>query len=296
MIMDDFQGRQMVIGRYFTELIKPIQPWMMQMLAAYKEQGDYPLFPTFIEGYYQNSRDKEIALVSTLCMNWERNIYQQVTDMRHIMGDSPWEWFSQRLFTTISTGKNQNKTLDCCMIKYWQIARLFDMLYTLWKQKGRPPGLKKCFYPRRTAKAVSAFESFAEVTSKAIHYSRCTRYKANVIELVMRTSDGIGVGLWGECKAGDKCPRSGKVRKFLKMWVNDYSVGYWDFDTTIRWFGFKRDADFFYFWMAWTRLSRISPKECSRFSTVFWNRYDERKLFSERRWRDFLPTINFKNE
>ena len=89
--LDDFQGRQMVIGRYFTELIKPIQPWMMQMLAAYKEQGDYPQFPTFIEGYYQDSRDKEIALISTFCMNWERNIYQQVTDMRHIMGDSPWE-------------------------------------------------------------------------------------------------------------------------------------------------------------------------------------------------------------
>ena len=291
--MNDFQGRQLIAGRFFVELIKPIRPWFLELVSTYKERGEFIVLPTFIEGYYDDRRDKEIALFSTLCMSWAKDAYPQVQDMRRLMGDSPWEWFTQRLFTTISVGREQDNKLEGCNTRYWQIARLFDKLWSLWRKKGRPESLSKCFRARSSENGTSQMETFAVEACKACECNRYSSYKENVIEMVLRASDGLGISLWNNSKADVRCPRNADIRRFLKIWVGDYSQGYWDFDATIRWFGFERDTDFFYLWMAWQRLSRLRPKECSRFATVFYGRYKEGRKAAPSYWNNYLPTIIF---
>ena len=278
-------NQPIIVGRFFEKFYSYVKPWFLELVRTYKERADFPVFPTAIADFYTDRRDKEIALMSTLCMNWEMDGYTQIDSMRRLIGEHPWEWFESREFVYISTGSQQDKKLWGCGVKYWQIARLFDRLYDLYKKNG---SLEGCFPATKDSK----FEGFAEKTLTEIERPKQWQYKASVIEIVLRTSDGIGLGLWKNYKAGVKCPRRKEIKDFLKMWIADFCKE-WDFDETIRWFGFDADVDFFYFWLAWTALARRKPRECSKLTTVFYSRYNDRYIIPWRFWRHYLPEIDF---
>lgn len=284
--------RQLVASSFFKAFVKPVSPWLRELVARYKEMGEFAEFPTYIADFYTGRRDREIALLSTLCMDWGGDVYSQVYAMRTILGGSPWEWFYNRLFVSLSVGSEQDNVLDGGGAEYWKIARLFDCIHDVCV-KSRTFELEQCFSKGKGRMQESTFERFAEQVCKRIEYQDGWMFKANVIELVLRSSDGIGLGLWKSCKGGEKCPRNGELVDFLRIWINDFS-SVWDFDDSVDCFGFEKRSDFFYFWMAWTRLSRLRPKECSRFSTVFWKRYDERNRMPPSGWKRYLPTIDFE--
>lgn len=283
--------KRIIIAKFFKDFVKPVIPFFRELTYKYKEYGEYPVFPTFIAEYYTDKRDKEVALFSTLCMDWRNgDVYEQVQSMRELMGDSPHEWFQRRLFVTISVGRVQNDKLGNGGAKYWQIARLFDRLYHLCKEKNTFE-LGRVFHSRGKAKR-SRMELFAEDVCTAIEFDKRWEFKINVIELVFRATDGLGMGIWKGCKTGEKCPRNIEIHNFVKIWLNEYTKK-WDFEDTIRMFGLDNDADFFYLYLAWAKLSRKRPKECSRFATVFYDRFDRREALPVYRWRKFFPTIEF---
>ena len=280
--------RQLLIGRFFSRFYEPVRPWFRELVSTYKERGDFTVFPTYIADYYENPHDKEIALLSCLLINWDADVHRQVQSVREMLGKSPWEWFTNRLFVTMSTGGEQDKGLSGTRFRYWQVARFFDTIYQRWRKAFFPDGLEKCF-PITSGR--SSLEKFADDIFDGTYRREGFVFKATVIEYVLRASGGVGQSVWKSRRSGDRCPQGEILYRFLQIWINDFRKDCWDFNKTIRWFCFDKDEDFFYFWMAWTRLSRLRPRECSRFSSVFWKRYNERNVAPPSYWRMYLPTI-----
>ena len=282
-LLSDRRQMPIIVGRFFKGFVEPVRPWFKELVSKYKESRLFPLFPTVIADFYEDGHDKEIAVLSTLCMDWNKNVNAQIQAMRELMGEHPYEWFTKRLFVNISLGTVQDDFICVGCARNWKIARFFSLLYKLYAVN---ESLKKAFSKK------SSFESFAKNALEKIEYPKDWEYKTGVVELVLRASDGIGIGLWKNGRSTVKCPRKKKIKDFLKMWVSDYKSS-WGFDEVIRWFGFEKDEDFFYFWLAWKHLSRIKPKSCSALATVFWSRYDGRYFFPAGKWKMYFPEIEF---
>ena len=284
--------RQVAVDGFMMEFTKYVRPWFTELVSTYKEYGEFDVYPTVIADYYPDRRDKVVALMSTLCMDWKKeSILQQVHSMIAIMGSHPYEWFKSREFVMMSIGRDQDNTLDGGGAAYWKMARLFDRLYEMCKRK-RTFSLGMVFPPRKTTDGKSRLERFASSFLEEVEYDTGWEFKTNVIELVLRTSDGLGRGLWKNSKSGEKCPRRSEIYAFMKVWVSDYSRT-WDFKQCVGWFGLEHEHDFFYLWMAWKRLVQLRPKECSKFSNVFVNRYNDRLMVVKWKWMDYLPKIDF---
>ena len=277
--------RQMpiIVGRFFESFVEPVRPWMVELVSKYKASGFFPLFPTVIADYYEDKQDKEIAVLSTFCMDWDRDVNAQIQAMRQLMGEHPWEWFTKRLFVNISLARFQDEYICTGCAQNWKLARFFDRLHKRYKVE---KSISKCFSKN------GSLEAFAEAVSKETEYTNGWKYKINVIEIVLRTSDGIGRCLWGNGKANVKSPNRKEITAFLKMWINDYKRS-WGFDNVVLWFGFEKDTDFFYFYLAWQFMARRKPKACSRFATVFYSRYDTRHIVPLSQWKNYLPDIDF---
>lgn len=284
-----------VVSRFFREFFKTPHDWVVELVAQYKQYGNLPLFPTAIADYYDDPRDKEVALVATLCMDWDKDtIYTQMQHLRRLMGEHPWEWFANREFISLSVGNMQQNSLDGTRTcKFWKIAKTMQCLYEELKiTLGGFRRMEEVFPEGRTNAYGSHFDFFAEKVGKACKMKNMS-YKASVIELVLRTSDGIGCGLWTGYPYLQKCPVSVDLCVFLQQWIPDYNYRTWDYDKTLRLLGLEYDYDFFYFWMAWEELSRRNPAGCSRFLTIFYSRYTKRMFMKPYTWRNIFPEIDF---
>jgi hypothetical protein len=282
-------ARQNVMGKFFSEFYEPIRPFFRELVSAFKASPKHNI-PVYIADYYDDRHDKEVAVLSTLCMRWDKDIYSQVQAMMDIIGKNPWEWFISRSFVNISVGNIQkNRLLGTSGMKYWKIARMFDRFYMLFCECGALESIGECFQDRKGCLRFSQFMSdvFSEIECEDKY-----GYKASVVELVMRDTDGIGLGLWNRRKVTG-CPRSLEIFKFMRIWIPEFNQVSWDFPATIRWFGLDRESDFMYLWLAWSALSRKKPKQCSRLSSLFYTRFAMGVRFSPSRWKNYFPDIEF---
>ena len=66
-----------------------------------------------LPSYYTDTRDKEIAVFAGLLISEMetngRTTFDKVSTFRKMLGESPWEWFVQRQFVSLSIGKNLHK-------------------------------------------------------------------------------------------------------------------------------------------------------------------------------------------
>lgn len=281
--------KQKKVGEFVADFLSPIRPWMKDIVSKYKESELIISYPTSIAEFYDDALDKEIALFSTMCMDWSGDTYSQINAMRRLMGEHPWEWFSQRIFVSVSQGDEQDERLASNGIQYWKIAKFFDKLYSLWRSKKRPDGLRQCFPTNRNMNRRTNIEKFVESVLKTLKYDKEWEFKAQVLELVLRTPDGIGMGLW---KGHARCPRNVLVNKFLHTWVDEYRNGFWSFDNTVLAFCFDKPYDFFYFTLAWDLLRKKKPAECSVFSTLYGRRYSRGRRIPREKWKKYMFEVN----
>lgn len=267
--------------------------WMKEVIAAYKAYGHFPLYPTFIANYYSDVQDKEIALLSTLCLNWKKAGLPQVKAMCEVMGEHPYEWFCGRGFVVLSIGKRQeSKIMDRKGRKYWKVAQFFSRLYDLCGQ--RP--LRTVFRSGSSSKSRTRLVNFGRMLEEELGFIGCES-NAGVLELVLRASDGISFGLWPTDPSKIKCPSTADVKRCLGTWFPDFRRRVWTFDDAVSLFGLENDYDFFYFHLAWEQLRKVNGQECSLYSTRYIRRYNDGTLLPPSSWTGShgqMPKIKFE--
>lgn len=272
--------------KFFIEFSEYHREWLRELVSKYKERGLFPVYPTQIIEYYPDRADKEIAVFAALCMHWNNGKeLEQIASMRKLMGSHPYEWFRSREFVTISVGREQMNAIDgyACG-HYWKIAKMYDMLQDICHDSLPSEVLKG----KKFADFCNRLTEVCEITDM--------EYKRGVTELVLRTSDGIGRGLWITAPQKVKCPFTAKIKKYMRTWFPDFGSRMWTFDEAVGLFGLEHDYDFFYAWLAHDELSRMNPAACSRYATLYRQWWERRSLYPRYKWHGSIgiaPEIEF---
>lgn len=274
---------------FYTDFAQYHFLWLRQLVAAYKERGEYPVLPTQIIEYYRDQADKEFAIFSTLCMSWDNGKeLEQIADMRRLIGGHPAEWVKNREFVVLSIGREQDNKLDGYKrAQYWKIAKVYDVLYDLcYEGQG--------FFLPSDVFTKASFADYCQQVADTCEIKDIA-YKQAIIELVLRTSDGIGRGLWPMTKKL-QCPQPKGIKTYLKTWFPDWHSSIWTFEEAISLFRLEHDYDFYYAFLAHTELARLHPLSCKKYLSRFQSRWKLHILFKPRDWkygRDAQPEIKF---
>ena len=291
--------RQKNIADYFLKYSQAVRPWLKELAERYKEKGEFPLIPmSVLPSYYDDIRDKEIAAYVALLIPETENVLKNIGELRQMLGESPWEWFKSRGFVRLGIGKVQDKRTGG--VFNWKIAALLNRL---WEHIENSPhsillsGVKPKF-------KYLAIEALIERASKEIHCSYfdvltylvedcCVGnydYKLRLLLMIAAVSDGFGLGLWSVDPSELKSPLTTDLRTFLATFFSDYKR-YGNSDDAIHLFGFERDCDFFYAYLAYKELQKRNPKVCSEFATTYIRWYSIGARKKPFQFREILPKI-----
>ena len=291
-------ARMKNVGDYFLRYSQAVRPWLKELAERYKARGEFPMIPMVVlPSYYDSIQDKEIALFAGLLIKEDAE-FEQIREFRELLGEKPWEWFRNREFVRLGIGRVQDKRTGGVL--NWKIAKLMDRL---WEHIRNSPedillyGIKPKF-------KYLAIETLVERASKGSHFSYfdvltvlCEDcgvgeyfYKLRLLLLIAGTSDGFGLGLWEKPQERLLCPLTHDLRTFLSTWFPDYKrCG--GSDDAIRLFGFERDCDFFYAYLAYRELQKRNPKVCSEFATTYLRWYSLGARKKPFQFREILPEI-----
>lgn len=282
--------RKAVMQRTFADFSVHHRQWLWELVEKYKEHGVFPVFPTQIGDYYQDVQDKEIAILSTFAMKWDNGMeFQQMEFMRELIGEHPYQWFADREFASISVGRLQGDTIDGYKKGfYWKVAKMFDILHGKCK-------VRRIMKRPREVLTHKKYVDFCTEIGEVCEL-KDMEYKRDVVEMVLRTSGGIGRKLWPTVANVPKCPNSPALRKYMRTWFPYYSSRLWTWDEATRLF-FDNGYDFFYSYYAYEALSEIDPVACRRYATRFKYRWDNQLFYTMKYWLGgwrIAPNIRFE--
>ena len=105
--------RKKNVGDYFLNTSRWHREWLKELAERYKERGEFPIMSlTLLPSYYDSQQDKEVAIFAALLFNDGENTLERVSAFRQMFGKSPWEWFEQRKFVSLSFGRNRHNVLE----------------------------------------------------------------------------------------------------------------------------------------------------------------------------------------
>lgn len=291
--------RKKNIEEYFVNFTRHHRPWLKELAQRYKERGEFPLMAmTLLPSYYESTQDKEIAVFGALLFNDGENTLDRVSAFRMMFGTSPWEWFEQRKFVSLSLGRNRNKQTGG--IQNWKIANLFGRLWdechvvtyeipgdhfrqTIVRTIGEQVDLIA------KAQCCSYFDVLTCLLEDCCVGDYC--YKLRLLLQILVCSDGFSLGLWSTDLSELKCPLTHEIRLFIETWFPDYRR-YGGIDDAIRLFGIG-ETDFFYAWLGYKELQKRNPRGCSIYATRYQSWYECGFKAKPYRWRKIMPNIPF---
>lgn len=293
MLQEQSALRKKNIGEYFVDFTKHHRPWLKELAQKYKERGEFPLLPMVIlPSYYEDARDKEVAVFAGLLISDGETIghstFDKVAAFKRLLGDSPWDWFAERMFVGLSIGRNQNKRTGC--VENWKIAKLMDRLW------------QECFGETAIHRTLEVVVADIAKTQHCSYFDVLTylledcsvgnyEYKLRLLLQILVCSDGFSLGLWSVDPSVLKCPLTHDLRLFVETWFPDYRR-YGSVDDAIRLFGVG-ETDFFYAWLGYKELQKRNPKGCSIYATRYRSWYECGFNAKPYRWRKIMPNIPF---
>ena len=296
-LQEEAAVRKKNVGEYFVRFSgRFLLPWLHRLADGYKERRTVPAHPlALLPLHYASREDREVAAFAALLLPTTDKMFEYIEEFRMMMGESPWRWFESRGFIVGSLGDDQNRRTGG--IENWRIARLMDRMWSSCSFSARAPIGKDVDFvrpigdvvcQRAKAQLCSRFDVLATMLQDCFVGEYF--FKLRLLLMVLSCDDGFSLGLWDEDPQGVKCPISRDVSQFLRTWFPDRRR-YGSEDEAIRLFGFERDCDFFYAYLAYEELQKRSPLECSRLATCYLRWYDgdiRKKPFV---WQSLLPEV-----
>lgn len=290
-------------SEYFKDYAKHHIAWIKELAYKYKERGVFPLMPTLISEYYSNRRDQEFALLIAACMKWDsENIYRQVQSVKKILGEQPYLWFRNQEYKSLGLPRNQDTKVEGYRrANYWKLSQFAQRIYELcYNGDGFLPFeevFNKNYLPDVIENMIEDFD-FGD-----------RKFRGRMLDVVFRTADGIGKGLWS-VPDGYKvlCPVNQEIKEFLATWVPEYKAygrganvyksrgsdgSLFTFDEAVSFYEFEEESDFLYAFLGWQELCKRKPYECGVYIAkyqVWYNRGVYKKPYE---WRNIQPEIDF---
>ena len=117
----------LIFSRYF-------RPWIHELTRIYKERGWFePMAAWLLPSKYTEPNDIEIAAFAALLIKDDDRMNESVSEFRIMFGRSPYEWFKNREFVSLSIGKRQEERTGGVLNR--KIAELFSQIYDRWDDR-----------------------------------------------------------------------------------------------------------------------------------------------------------------
>ena len=111
---------------------------MKELVQAYKAYGVFPIMPmAILSSYYESARDKEVAAFVAMTAKEIVEVPSVLNEFRHLLGDSPWEWFVNRGFVRLSTGTMRD--MKTCGMPNHVISGTMDRLWKMCHDSRKYP-------------------------------------------------------------------------------------------------------------------------------------------------------------
>lgn len=290
--------RKKNVTEFFKDFSRLHREWLQALSDKVKERGEFGIHKFMLADYYQQLKDKELALFVSLIVSENGDILQQVGHLRELLGDSPTNMYNSRSFVRFGTGKNRDKRINGSQQPMWKLA---NVLSRVWDIE----------HPTVGGHAPTVWKDYTDFESEVLQTMRTTRTNAfgalthflsdigvgqfywnlNFLALRLFRCDGLGMSLWGRGDEELLCPWNSELTLFLKTWFPDYRrVGTPEF--CVKQFELRDDVDFFYAWLGYKELQKKKPKECSKLATTYHNWYESGLKRKPYKWREILLPLD----
>ena len=280
------ESRRKYITEWFELFASDVLiPWVHRIAFDYKERKGAKLSGmSLLPSYYEDARDKEIAVLAGMLMN-ENELLAQVSAMRNVLGSSPWEWFRTRGFVEYGTGAMLNKRMFGNLgPPSLNFSKIFSYLYDqseIFFRHEPDSGLMHFFEVSCTDRNLHSWFSEVYADIPPVNEVRLRWLRASLEDDV-----------WGMCNILEDwertCPITPDVYSCLRVWLPEYTE-YRSTDDAIRQFKFDDSIDFYYACMAYKELSKVQPLECRKMNTVVPRWYKKREIVWPVFWKRRFP-------
>ncbi len=291
--------RKKNVADFFLFFSRHHREWLYELAARYKAavspcgdtQGTVaaPFVPmNILPSFYSVVENMEIAAFAALLLKDDAG-FEEIQELRGMLGNSPMEWFKNREFVGLSVGRMQDKRTGG--VENWKIAKLFDRLW------------HECYGDTETHGTIGAAVSAIAKTQHCQLFDALTylfedcgvgsyNYKLRLLLMILGTRGGIGLDLWDIPKDELLCPLASGIRQFVQTWFPDHGR-YGGLNDAIKLFGFEGDCDFLYAYWGYKELQKRSPNESGQYSTRYNTWYGLGSNMKKNRWKGILPEIPF---
>lgn len=278
---------------FLNEFQRNHRKWMQELADTYKNRGRFGIHLFSLADNYSEIEDIEVALFASLLLSDNDYLLQQQQEMQELLGRHPYQdFFLKRGFAELSRGDCQTKHIAKTFTCYYDIARLFDILYE-WR--GEYGSVKKAYLATKDeCKNTNPFFAMGRILSLAKVNQR--QYKVNLLLLHLLTSGGLGYGLWGNNPYGLLCPENRDIIQFLELWFPDYSQCGLTFDRALRAIGLREDIDFYYCYLGFKELQKVNGVEVRQYCHRYINKYNNRNSNRLYELKSMQPRIFFDAE
>ena len=282
-----------ILSDYIQHFCKFHLDWLHELARLYKERGELPVWGVItLPSFYQNPNDKEVAAFAGLLLK-ENCSYEQIQEIREMIGEHPWDWFVGREFVHLSFGDRQNQ--KTAGIWNWRISQMFDELWRGCQNVvGTPP--KLITEPLHTAiernkeeYLLGSIAAFYDIVHK---WAVQPEFNIRLLWMWYTSPEPFGCGKL-DCPEGEKvCPITSGIRNFIQTWVPNYRGQMGTLDEAINLFGFERDCDFLYAYLGYQELCKLNPEGCKKYATTYQVWYDKGNKKKPYQWRSVMPELN----
>jgi hypothetical protein len=295
------------ISDYFLKFSRFLRPWVIRLAKCYKECGDYVIHPFILADLYNDERDMEIALIASLLIDENKDIYAQVSGLKNVLGESPFDWYVSRRFAVYDSGDPYAK-VDGTEIRFSHLSSLFHRLWDIegcayFDKDVDETNIRRYFIHDKDLEDVvredvinNGDTPFMSLLSRLNGVKGVKRWYWNLNFMLIRLfrRDGFGLGLWGDGNQKLQCPVNRDLERFLGTLFPNYRR-YGTIEDGISLIGFEDSVDFLYAYYGFKKLCAEKPKECQTFATTYRKWYDTgRNLIGHNlRLKGILPEIDW---
>lgn len=272
--------------RYFANVFRNFAKyhiqWMRELKDKLLESGDFGIRPELIADYYEDLRDKEVAMLASIFIDTGEECYEMVQRYRSIIGEHPWEWFKTRGFSSD----------DSLSEKEQRIIPFFDEWWQECFKHGAYESIGDCV-KKICERDYMAYDEMILKTSETMWWN-VEPFRVALFLLVFSDADGLGQDLWHIDRMSVKIPVTGDLYAFMKTWMPDASkIG--NPDECVKFFDMD-SIDFYYCFLAYEDFKKAHPKECGKYVSFYSEAYAKGTRYFPSEWERALKKINFPSE
>lgn len=232
-----------------------LYPWLRRIAEKYKSEGVIPLDTFVLHSYYQDLKDKEVALMMALTIRIAEgeDLMSAIMYVKELLGQHPYDTLRERLFIHW----HREELNPFAQKKILRYERCMSYIYKMFETNKWKP-LKEIVddmkYPINVC---------LELLLKGLPVEDRGRRIMNT-SIVLASSEGFGENLWGyECLKAFALPEFPDMNKFVAIFYPPYNRPTYviDGNDVIEFLGFTHTEDIYFAFLAYEKIRNKYPEK-----------------------------------